>query len=125
MNRSLPPRSEVEKRFTWNAESVFEDEAGWEKALDTILSRLPDLQEVKGHLGDSPDLLAGWVDASERVHRVMAPLIVYSIMAYSCDVGAQEAAARADRARSVAAQLGAAGSFAGPEMLSLGIPELR
>ncbi|HXN90344.1 MAG TPA: oligoendopeptidase F [Candidatus Sulfotelmatobacter sp.] len=125
MNRSLPPRSEVEKRFTWNAESVFEDEAGWEKALDTILSRLPDLQEFKGHLGDSPDLLADWFDASERVHRVMATVIVYSIMAYSCDVGDQEAAARADRARSVAAQLGAAGSFAVPEMLSIGIPKLR
>jgi len=115
----------VEERFKWNAESVFEDEAGWEQAVDTILSRLPDLQEFKGHLGDSPDLLADWFDASERVHRLMAKVMVYSTMAYSCDVGDQEAAAKADRARSVAAQLGAAASFAVPEMLALGLPKLR
>jgi len=125
VNRSLPSRSEVEERFKWNAESVFEDEAGWEQAVDTILSRLPDLQEFKGHLGDSPDLLADWFDASERVHRLMAKVMVYSTMAYSCDVGDQEAAAKADRARSVAAQLGAAASFAVPEMLALGLPKLR
>jgi oligoendopeptidase F len=125
VNRSLPLRSEVEKRFKWNAESVFEDESGWEQAVDTILSQLPDLQEFKGHLGEGPDLLADWFDASERVHRLMAKVMVYSTMAYSCDVGDQDAAARADRARSVAAQLGAAASFAVPEMLALGIPRLR
>jgi oligoendopeptidase F len=125
MNRSLPPRSGVEGRFKWNAESVFEDESGWEQAVDTILSQLPDLQEFKGHLGEGPDLLADWFDASERVHRLMAKVMVYSTMEYSCDVGDQGAAARADRARSVAAQLGAAGSFAVPEMLAIGIPKLR
>ena len=115
----------MEERFKWNAESVFDDESGWEQAVDTILSQLPDLQEFKGHLGEGPDLLADWFDASERVHRLMAKVMVYSTMAYSCDVGDQDAAARADRARSVAAQLGAAASFAVPEMLALGLPKLR
>jgi oligoendopeptidase F len=125
VTRSLPLRSDVETRFKWNAESVFEDESGWEQAVDTILSQLPDLQEFKGHLGEGPDPLADWFDASERVHRLMAKVMIYSIMAYSCDVGDQDAAARADRARSVAAQLGAAASFAVPEMLAIGIPKLR
>jgi oligoendopeptidase F len=122
---ALPARSEVDKRFTWNSESVFPDESGWEEAVDTILSPLPDLAEFKGHLGDSPDTLADWFDASERVHRLMGKVMVYSTMAYSVDVGNQAASARADRARSVAAQLGAATSFAMPEMIAIGIPKLR
>jgi oligoendopeptidase F len=122
---SLPPRSEVDKRFTWDAESVFPDEAAWDQAAETVLSRLPDLAEFKGHLGDSPEALADWFDANERVHRLMAKLMVYSTMSYSVDVGDQKAAARADRARSVSAQLGAAASFAVPEMLGIGIPKLR
>ncbi|HEX2646715.1 MAG TPA: oligoendopeptidase F, partial [Candidatus Dormibacteraeota bacterium] len=125
MARSLPPRSEVEKRFTWDAESVFPDEAGWEDAVQKILSQLPDLREFKGHLGDSPDTLADWLEANERAHRLMAKVMVYTTMAYSCDVGDQQAAARADRARSTAAQLGAAAAFAVPEMLSIGLPRLR
>jgi oligoendopeptidase F len=123
--KPLPARSSVDKRFTWNGESVFEDEAAWERGVETVLGWLPDLAEFKGHLGDSPDSLADWFDANERARRLMAKVIVYSTMSYSVDVGDQAASARVDRARSVAAQLGAAASFAVPEMLAIGIPQLR
>jgi oligoendopeptidase F len=122
---TLPARSQVDKRFTWDRESVFPDEAGWDQAVDTILARLPDLAEFSGHLGDSPEALADWFAANESVHRLMGKVMVYSTMAYSVDTGDQAALARADRARSVAAQLGAATSFALPEMIAIGIPKLR
>jgi oligoendopeptidase F len=104
---------------------VFAEEAGWEEAVQAILSRLPDLQEFKGHLGDSPDSLADWFDVSERARRLMAKVVVFSTMAYSVDVADQAAAARVDRARTVAAQLGAAAAFALPEMVAVGFPKLR
>ncbi|HKW59141.1 MAG TPA: oligoendopeptidase F [Candidatus Dormibacteraeota bacterium] len=125
MARSLPARSEVDRRFTWNAESVFPQDSDWEKTVDQVLASVPDLEEFEGHLGDSPETLADWFDASERAYRLMARLIVYTTMSYSVDVGDQKAAARTDRARSAAAQLGAAASFAVPEMLAIGIPRLR
>jgi oligoendopeptidase F len=115
----------VNERFTWDRESVFPDAAGWDQAVETILARLPDLAEFRGHLGDSPDALADWFDANESVHRLMGRAMVYSTMSYSVDTGDQAALARTDRARSVAAQLGAAASFALPEMIGLGIPKLR
>jgi oligoendopeptidase F len=115
----------VNERFTWDRESVFPDAAGWDQAVETILARLPDLAEFRGHLGDSPDALAYWFDANESVHRLMGRAMVYSTMSYSVDTGDQAALARTDRARSVAAQLGAAASFALPEMIGLGIPKLR
>jgi oligoendopeptidase F len=122
---TLPARSHVNERFTWDRASVFPDEAGWEQAVETILARLPDLAEFRGHLGDSPEALADWFDANESVHRLMGKVMVYSTMSYSVDTGDQVALSRADRARSVAAQLGAATSFALPEMISIGIPKLR
>ncbi len=125
MTSSLPARSEVDKQFTWHSESVFADEAAWDQAVETILARLPDLAEFRGHLGDSPDALADWFDASERIHRLMGKVMVYSTMSYSVDTGDQAAFARSDRTRSVAAQLGAATSFALPEMIAIGIPKLR
>ena len=115
----------MDKKFTWHGESVFPDEAGWEQAVDTITARLPDLAEFKGHLGDSPDALADWFDASERLHRLMGKVMVYSTMSYSVDTGNQAAFARTDRARSVAAQLGAATSFALPEVIAIGFPKLH
>ncbi|HET6311702.1 MAG TPA: oligoendopeptidase F [Candidatus Nitrosotalea sp.] len=125
MARTLPARSEVDKRFTWHSESVFPDEAGWEQAVETIIARLPDLAEFRGHLGDSADALADWFDASERLHRLMGKVTVYSTMSYSVDTGNEAAFARTDRQRTVAAQLGAATSFALPEMIAIGFPKLR
>jgi len=123
--RTLPARAEVDKRFTWNSESVFADEGAWEQAVQTILSRLTDLAEFKGHLGDSPDMLADWFDAAEGAQRLMGKVMVYTTMSYSCDSGDQAASARADRARTTAALLGAAMSFAVPEMIATGFPKLR
>ena len=125
MTTSLPTRAQVDKRFTWDRESVFPEETGWEQAVDTILARLPDLAEFRGHLGDSPEALADWFDANESVHRLMGKVMVYSTMSYSVDTGNQAAFARTDRARSVAAQLGAATSFALPEVIAIGFPKLH
>ena len=39
MVKPLAARDEVDERFTWNRQSVFGDEAGWEQAVQEILSR--------------------------------------------------------------------------------------
>ena len=125
MAKSLPSRAEVDSRYTWKSEAIFVDAAAWEAAVAGILAALPDLAEFKGHLADSPDMLADWFEAAEKVQRVMAKVNVYSNMEYSCDAGDQSAAARADRGRSASAQLNAAMSFALPEMIGIGFPKLR
>jgi oligoendopeptidase F len=123
--RTLPSRSQADKRFTWDAESVFPDERGWEAAVESILAKLPDLAEFKGHLGESPDSLADWFDAIESAQRLMGKINVYTTMSYAVDATDQAAAARSDRARTTTALLGAAMSFSIPEMISIGIPKLR
>jgi oligoendopeptidase F len=115
----------VDKRFTWDAESVFADEAAWEAAVETILAKLPDLAEFKGHLGDSPEMLADWFDAAETAQRLMGKVVVYALMSYSVDSADQAAAARSDRTRTTNALLGAAMSFAIPELIAIGFPKLR
>jgi oligoendopeptidase F len=122
---TLPARVEVDKRYTWNGESVFPDEAAFEAALETILARLPDLTEFKGHIGQSPDTLADWFDAAESVQRLMGKVVVYASMSYAVDTADQTAAARSDRVRTAGARLGAAMSFAVPEMIATGFPKLR
>ena len=125
MSRSLPARYEVDRRFTWKSEAIFADADAWEAAVAGILTALPDLAEFKGHLGDSPDTLADWFEASEKVQRVMEKARVYTNMEYSCDVGDQGAAGRADRVRSVSAQMHGAMAFAVPELIAIGFPQLR
>ncbi len=125
MSKSLPNRAEVDARFTWNSASVFPDGAGWEAAVSSVLARLPDLAEFEGHLGESPDMLADWFDAADSAQLLMGKVVVYATMSYSVDATDQTAAARADRARTIYAQLGAAMAFAVPEMIAIEFPKLR
>jgi len=115
----------VDARFTWNSESVFPDGAGWEAAVSSVLAKLPDLAEFEGHLGESPDMLADWFDAADSAQLLMGKVVVYATMSYSVDATDQTAAARADRARTIYAQLGAAMAFAVPEMIAIEFPKLR
>lgn len=125
MSGTLPERSQVDERFTWDDKSVFADEAAWEAAVETILARLPDLAEFKGRLGESPDMLADWFGAAESVQRLMGKVVVYTSMSYAVNSADQTAAARSDRARTTSAQLAGAMSFATPEMIAIGFPKLR
>ena len=125
MSKTLPARGEVDKRFTFNAESIFPTDKDWEAAVDSVLAQVPDLKEFKGHLGDSPETLADWFDAAEKVLRLMSKAGVYATMFYSVDANDQAATARVDRGRMVASQLGAAMSFATPEIIAIGFPKLR
>ncbi|HEY6874848.1 MAG TPA: oligoendopeptidase F [Candidatus Dormibacteraeota bacterium] len=125
MSHTLPSRADVDRRYTWKSEAIFADADAWEAAVAAIQAALPDLAEFKGHLSDSPDMLADWFEASEKVQRQMAKVTVYTNMEYSCDSGDQGASARADRARSTASQVSAAISFAVPELIAIGFPKLR
>jgi oligoendopeptidase F len=125
VSKTLPTRLEVDARFTWNSESVFPGGGDWEAAVSSILAKLPDLAEFEGHLTESPDMLADWFDAADSAQLLMGKVIVYATMSYSVDATDQSAAARADRARSTYARLGAAMSFAVPEMIAIGFPKLR
>ena len=51
---SYPPRSKVEKRQTWNAESVFKNHKAWEEEVENILADIESLKKFKGRLGESP-----------------------------------------------------------------------
>src|SRR6202521_6242618 len=55
----------------------------------------------------------------------MGKIVVYTSMSYAVDTADQGAAAQSERVRAYCARLGAAMSFALPEMIAAGFPKLR
>ena len=123
--RTLPPRSEIPRAQTWDAESVFASPEAWSAEYERILAGLPDLEEFKGHLGDGPDQLADFMAAAEGALRSLSHILVYATMHSAVDSGDQVALARTDRARSLAARVSAALAFAEPELLAIGVDRLK
>jgi oligoendopeptidase F len=120
MARKIPARSEIERQYTWNAESLFASPAAWEKEVAAILAELPAIRALEGILRGSAAALAEGLARVEGMWARTWKIFVYSDFSYSADTTDTNAAAMNDRAQSAYGAVGAATSFVEPEILEIG-----
>jgi oligoendopeptidase F len=119
--QTLPPRSDIAEKFTWNAPSVFSSKADWEAELKSVAERLPGIQaRFKGRLGDDPAVLADYFELFDDLYGRVGKIYVYASMFSAVDANDQAASAMAGQAISLYSQLAAAVAFAEPEILTIG-----
>jgi oligoendopeptidase F len=120
MAQTIPPRSEVPKEQTWNAESVYESPAAWDAERQAIERDLGGLGKFPGTLGSSPAALADWLDAVAAMSRRVEKLYFYAAMSQAVETTNAQAMAMVGQAGSLYSRFAAAASFAQPEMLAIG-----
>ena len=125
MSVTLRRRSEIPVEHTWDVESVFAGDAEWAAERARVQALIPELERFRGELGEGPEALVEFLAASERVSRALDRLAVYATMRSAVDSSDEPAAALADQARGLGAQLQAATAFAQPELLAVGVDTLR
>jgi oligoendopeptidase F len=121
---SIPPRSETNKDYTWNAESVFSIPQAWEAEVASILSSLPDLQQYRGRLNEGSAVLADAFELMEDLTARATRVEVYADFSYSVDTTDQVAAAMRSKSDALRGQLAAASSFFNPELIAIGGKQL-
>ncbi len=122
--KKIPLRSDIGEQYKWNAEAVFPSRAVWAAEFETVSKALDDLAPFQGHLGDSADKLADWLELSTSLIRRVSKLFFYARMSQSCDTGDEEATGMTGQAFGLYARVGAATSFSSPEMLAIGEAKL-
>jgi oligoendopeptidase F len=125
MTTTLPARSEIPVRHTWDVQSIFPSDADWAAEVARVEATLPELQRVRGRLGEGPAVLADHLAAEERLSRALDRIWVYATMRAAVDSGDEAAAALADRARGLDSRVQAALAFVEPELLAIGVDVLR
>ncbi|MBL8057715.1 MAG: oligoendopeptidase F family protein, partial [Anaerolineales bacterium] len=135
MSIATPPRGTLPRAATWNAESVFADEAALEAEIAAIQAALPALRARQGALSAGPlvpgtegERGAALAETLEAVFALRARgdrVVAYSAVAYYVDTGDPAGGARWSRAQGLASQVLAATSFLRPELLALGAPTLE
>jgi len=123
--RTLPPRSEVPVKETWNLENVFEELELWEAAKAEVLENIPPLAEYQGKLSESPKVLGNFLSLYEKTLRKASLVMIYGMLESAVDTSNQEAQARAGQGQSVYIRLNAATSFVNPELMAIGFDTLR
>lgn len=120
---TLPRRSEVPEKHTWNLENIFSTPEDWRTALNEVLESLPTLTAYQGRLGESAQTLADWFADYQKLFIKASKVGVYASMQGDTDTGNQDWLAMRDQARGMLARFGGATAFAEPELLD--VPQER
>lgn len=112
--------SEVDRRYTWNAESVFASPAAWEAELTAVATGLDELRRFQGHLSEGPAVLAEAVETLELLLRRAGIVYIYAFMSHQVEMNNSQATGAFGRAQGLWGQLMTATAFVDPELLIIG-----
>ncbi|MBI5946327.1 MAG: oligoendopeptidase F [Chloroflexi bacterium] len=125
MAATIPVRSKVEKKYTWNAESVYKSQKEWEAALQAVMNDIPKVKKFEGKLSESSDMLLKGYTAIEDLLLRAQTVFMYAQFSYAVDTTNQAAGAMIGKAQGMYGQVGAAVSFINPELLKIGRKKLN
>ncbi|NJN79487.1 MAG: oligoendopeptidase F [Anaerolineales bacterium] len=125
MAKNILPRNKVNKKYTWNKESVFKSPKDWEAALQDVLKDVPNVKKYEGKLAENPAMLLEGFQAIEGlIHRAQT-VFMYAQFEYAIDTTNQASAGLVGKAQSMFGQVAAATSFLNPELLEIGKEKLE
>lgn len=121
----LPTRSEIDRQYTWNAESLFATAQAWEEEFASVAAGLPGLRAFEGRLAEGPAQLLAARTAIETLEQRLWRLAVYSGMDAAVDTANQTATERDGRVQGLFGQFMGVSAYAAPELLAIGLPTLQ
>jgi oligoendopeptidase F len=125
MANTIPPRNKIEKKYTWNAESVFKSQKEWEAEVKNILNEIPSIKKYEGKLSQDEETLIDALKATEALMKRVMQVFMYAAFSYSVDTTNQKSAAMYSKAQGMYGQVAGAVSFINPELLQIGKPKLE
>ena len=120
MPTTVPLRSKLDQKYTWNAESVFPSPEVWEKEANQILEEIPSVKQFQGRLAESPSVLIEALECAYDLIWRAKKVFMYAGFSYEVDTTNQHAAGMRARAQGVSGQVLSAIAFIQPEILSIG-----
>lgn len=125
MVTSIPLRSKVNKKYTWNAESVFKSKKTWDIEVENILADLPGIKKYEGKLGESPETLVEALDHVEKLMKRLSHVVMYAGFSYNVDTTNQTSAAMFGKGQAIYGQVAGTIAFINPELLKIGKAKLN
>jgi oligoendopeptidase F len=125
MPTKVPPRNKLDKKFTWNAESVFRSDEAWEKEIKQISEDILKVKDFQGRLSESPSVLVSALQAADKLISRAQKASMYAGFSYSVDTTNQHAAGMRAKAQGMYGQVLSAVAFLQPGILEIGKEKLE
>ena len=125
MLKKVPVRSKVNRKFTWNAESVLKSDQAWEQEIQQILRDISIVKAYQDRLAQGPSVLFAALSVTYDLLARAQTALMYAGFSYAVDTTNQQAAGQRSRAQGMYGQVLSAVSFLQPEILSIGEEKLE
>src|SRR4030095_4827380 len=124
MATKVLPRNKIDKKYKWNAESVFPSTEAWEKEVKQILEDVAKIRQYQGKLAESADILLEAMQVSEELLRRIYIAYVYASFAYSVETTDTQAGGMVGKVQGAFGQVASAVAYIQPETLTIGKEKL-
>ena len=124
MANKVLPRNKIDKKSTWNVESVFPSVAVWEKELKQVVEDTAKIKQYQGRLAESPSVLLDALNEMTAIVSRAQLVFVYAGFSYAVDTTDQNAAGMRGKAQGMYGQVLSAAAFIQPEILQIGKEKL-
>ena len=118
------PRNKIDKKYKWNAESVYASVADWENELKQVVENIAGVKQFQGRLAEGPEVLLEALRASEDLIRRAYTAYMYASISYAVETTDPETGGRLGRAQGVFGQVAGAVAYIQPETLTIGKEKL-
>ena len=110
---------EVDEAYIWDLTRLYESDAAWELAYQSVQSQIAELEQYKGTLAEGPSALLAASDAISEVYKDAVRLLVYATLKADEDTRIADNEERNQKSRALLADFGAAVSWFDPELLEM------
>ncbi len=121
----LLERKDIEEKYKWNIESVFESREDWETEYSKVEELLEGVSSYKGKVAESSNSLLKTIRSVEEVWRRLSSLYSYANMNLDVDTRDGDSQILSSRALSLYTNVSEKTSFLTPELLELSQEELE
>jgi oligoendopeptidase F len=124
MANKVLPRNKIDRKYKWNAESVFPSDEAWAKEVDKIIKDTEKVKQYQGSLAEGPSVLLDTLKAVDKLVARAQTAFMYAGFLYNVDTTNQKSAGMFGKAQGMYGQVASAVSFIDPEILAIGRKKL-
>ncbi len=117
--KKIPERSEIEEQYKWAIHDIYATDELWEADLAKAKELIPAYAEYQGKLGQSAQTLYAFMKMEEDVGVMADGLANYAMRRSDEDARDSKYQSMVGRLMSTYVELGAAASFASPEIMAI------
>ncbi len=115
----IPTRDQIEDQYKWDLTDFFASDDDWEANLASLKEVIPTMAGYEGHLGESSDELAEFLERSDSLGMNLHRLFVYANLKRDEDNRISKYQEMSQRAYALSSQLSQVTSCAEPEILQI------